>query len=250
MLISERFEKILQVVNQKGSARLGELAELLGSSESTIRRDVYALHEMGKLQKVHGGATSLEKNYLSRENTLFERFEMMKSQKELIAKTAAKLVRDGETIFLDAGTTTGYMVAHLSASNLLVVTNSLIHAQNLVRKGIRTIVLGGEIRPISEAIEGIFAAELLERFNFDKAFLGTNGFSHRSGHTTPSPYEAQVKETARKGSHQTFVLADHTKQNIVTLTSFAKLEDTTLITDSLDEEYEFIPHIIAKEETL
>ena len=246
MLVSERFEKILQMVNKTGSVRLTELVDQIGVSESTVRRDIHALHQMGKLQKIHGGATSLDMKFLSKENSLQERLKINPDEKESIARLAASLIDDCDTIFIDAGTTTGQMIQHLNSCNLLVVTNSLSHAQSLVRYGIKTIVLGGEVRPISEAIEGPFATNLLERFNFDKAFLGANGFSIGTGYTTPSPYEAQVKEIAKNRSKATYVLADRSKQNVVALTSFARLDEAVLITDELDPEFGSIPHLIAR----
>ena len=133
MLVSERFEKILQMVNKTGSVRLTELVDQIGVSESTVRRDIHALHQMGKLQKIHGGATSLDMKFLSKENSLQERLKINPDEKESIARLAASLIDDCDTIFIDAGTTTGQMIQHLNSCNLLVVTNSLSHAQSLVR---------------------------------------------------------------------------------------------------------------------
>lgn len=247
VLSNERLDRILNLVNQKGSVRLSFLSEQLGASESTIRRDINQLHEEGRLKRVHGGATTVSKRYIAPENSLSERIALNQKEKTIIAKAALEFVDDYDTIFIDAGTTTKCLVDLLDKKNLLVVTNSLSHAQTLVSKGIRVIVLGGEIRPLSEAVEGPFALELLKQLNFDKAFLGTNAFSIGAGYTTPSPNEAQIKRTALERASQAYVLADSSKQGLVTLSGFASLEDAILITDRVDEEYRFINPVLAKE---
>lgn len=247
MLSSERFKKILELVNSKGSVRLTEIASQLKISESTARRDIAELDKKGFLKKIHGGATSLRNNFLASESSLNERFLKNHSAKQLIAKFAASLINDSDTIFIDAGSTTKFILDHIEAKDITVVTNGIQNALELNIKGIRTILIGGEVRKISEATKGPFAVNLLSKLNFDKAFIGSNGFDEKSGFTTPSPSEAEVKRTAIRQSKAAYVLADSSKESLVTLSNFANFDEVTLITDKISQNFSHINYLIAKE---
>lgn len=247
MLSSERFKKILEIVNSKGSIRLSEIVEQLKISESTARRDITELDKKGFLKKIHGGATSLNSNFLALESSLNERFLKNKSQKQLIAKFASSLINDSDTIFIDAGSTTKFILDYIQAKDITAVTNGIQNAIELNAKGIRTILIGGEVRKISEATKGPFAIDLLSKLNFDKAFMGSNGFDEKSGFTTPSPSEAEVKRIAIKQSKMSYILADSSKENLVTLSKFANFDEVTLITDKISQKFSHINYLIAKE---
>ena len=247
MLSSERFKKIIEMVNSKGSIRLNDIVNTLNISESTARRDITELNRKGLLQKIHGGATSLENKYLASESSLNERYLKNKDKKQLIAKFAARLIKDSDTIYLDAGSTTKFILDFLDAKNITVVTNGIQNAIELNNRGIRTILIGGEIRPISEATEGPFAINILSKLNFDKAFMGSNGFDEKSGFTTPSPNEAEVKRQAIKQAKKSYILADSSKENLVTLSNFANFDEVTLITDKISQKFSHINYLIAKE---
>lgn len=245
MLSSERFDRILDIVNTKGNVKVFEIVEKLGVSESTIRRDIIQLDKKGLLKKIHGGATSVNKNYLNTESSLNERLSRNLDEKIKIAKFCATLIEDNDTIFIDAGTTTKYIIEYIEAKNILVVTNSIHHAIELSKKKIKTIITGGEIRLLTEATQGPFAIELLSKLHFDKSFLGANGFSLRTGFTTPSPNEAEVKKLVIKQSKKSYILADSSKENIITMTHFANFENVALVTEKLSKEFFDINHLIA-----
>ena len=110
MLTEERYNIILSVLSANSSVSVTELTELIGASESTIRRDLLTLAKMGKLKKVHGGAVSMEPNILLQEPDVDEKMKLNASAKERIAKYAAEMIRPNDFVFIDAGTTTGKMI--------------------------------------------------------------------------------------------------------------------------------------------
>ncbi len=115
------------------------------------------------------------------------------------------------------------------------VTNGIVHAKSLVRKGLRAFVIGGELKLITEAIIGFTAIEELNRYNFSKCFLGTNGISKANGFTTPDIDEAMIKNKAHEKSYVTYILADHSKFNRVFSVSFGEMSNSCIITDKLTD---------------
>ena len=124
MLTEERKAKILEIVNKKKSVSVPDLIKKFGVSESTIRRDITSLSREGKILKVHGGAVKLEE----RTND---------DEKIRIARYAASLIQSGDVVFIDAGTTTHFMLDFITEKRATYVTNAVSHAKDLVRKGLR-----------------------------------------------------------------------------------------------------------------
>ena len=198
MLAEERFAQIIDLLSEKRSATVQELCEALNASESTIRRDLTELDRLGKLNKVHGGATLPDSQFLAEEPTMDAKQSLAIAEKRAIAKAAATLIRPQDFVYIDAGTTTLALVQVLSGSALEAhyVTNGIAHARLLAQKGCKVFVPGGMLRPNTEAIVGAAAVASLQAYNFTKAFLGANGVDLQAGFTTPDPEEAAVKATA------------------------------------------------------
>ena len=189
MLAEERFAQILDLLSEKRSATVQELCEALNASESTIRRDLTELDRLGKLNKVHGGATLPDSQFLADEPTMDAKQSLAIAEKRAIAKAAAALIRPQDFVYIDAGTTTLALVQVLSGSALEAhyVTNGIAHARLLAQKGCKVFVPGGMLRPNTEAIVGAAAVASLQAYNFTKAFLGVNGVDLQAGFTTPDP---------------------------------------------------------------
>ena len=134
MLTQERHSEIVKIVNERKSVSVVELAHLLDSSESTIRRDLNLLHEQGQINKVHGGATSILNNYIVAEETVDEKAQRCIEEKSRIGLYAAGLIQPGELVFIDAGTTTYCMVSNLANPDTVYVTNGISHAKLLGQK--------------------------------------------------------------------------------------------------------------------
>ena len=235
MLTQERYQSILQIVNEKDTATVAELAQILDTSESTIRRDLSALDEQGKLRKVFGGATSINRPHGVYEDAVSDREKLMAAEKTMIAEYCAKTVNDSDFVFIDAGTTTSRLVDFLENKRATYVTNGITHARKLIYKGFNTYIVSGKIKPVTEAVIGAEGIKNLKNFNFSKAFMGTNGIDLAAGFTTPDIEEALMKEAAIKQSYMSFVLADHTKFRRVFPVTFSQLKTCCIVTDSVPD---------------
>lgn len=194
MLTEKRQKEILRFLDEKGSVTVQELTERLDASESTIRRDLAVLHQKGALVKVFGGAVQAESRINIREEKVALRKELNKEEKIRIAAYAATLVEPDDFVYLDAGTTTEYMIPFLTEKSAVFVTNAVSHALRLTENGFRVILIGGELKAATEAIVGNEAYVNLQKYNFTKGFFGTNGLNRTSGFTTPDINEAMIKE--------------------------------------------------------
>ncbi|MEB6202265.1 DeoR/GlpR family DNA-binding transcription regulator [Mammaliicoccus fleurettii] len=213
MLTTERHQLIIDEINQRETVTLQELINLTHSSTSTIRRDLSQLEQRGLLKRVHGGATQIAKRHEERNMTDKElRFQ---DEKQEIARLAAFLIADGDTIYLDAGTTTLEMIPFITQQDIIVVTNGLTHVRPLLEKGIPVYMTGGEVKSTTFANIGVNAVKSLERYRFDKAFIGMNGIDLNYGLSTPDPNESEMKEKAIHLASQVYVLLDHSKFNEV-----------------------------------
>lgn len=144
MLTEERYSIILERVKQNKSVKLLELCELLKASESTILRDLTLLDERGLLKKVHGGAISAEEHSFNPEEQDVEsKSKLFTDEKLAIARFSASLVDDGDFIFIDAGTTTGYMIDFLPDKKITFVTNAFVHAKKLAQRGFKVYMPAG-----------------------------------------------------------------------------------------------------------
>lgn len=198
MLTETRQEEILRMLEQKGSVTVQELKDVFGASESTIRRDLNVLHKKGALIKVFGGAVQTESRINTREEEVALRKEQSREEKLRIARYAASLIEPDDFIYLDAGTTTGYMIPYLTERTAMFVTNAVSHALMLAENGFRVILIGGELKAATEAIVGNEAYVNLKKYNFTKGFWGANGVNPMAGFTTPDINEAMIKECAMK----------------------------------------------------
>ena len=231
MLTEERQQAILKYLEEKNAVTVLELTKLFDASESTIRRDLTVLDRQGKLKKVHGGATRFEQEFLTTEYDVDTKNTWSQIEKEKIGRYAASLLVEEDIVFLDAGTTTEKMIDYITEKRATFVTNGIVHGKKLIKKGIRTYILGGELKGNTEAIIGTEAVDNLRKYNFTKCFIGTNGISIEGGFSTPTVDEAYVKKEAIKRSLNAYILADHTKFAKTTAVTFAKLEEAIILTD-------------------
>ena len=236
LLTEKRYQIILDYLKEHDAVTVTQLTEMLNSSESTIRRDLNALNEEGKLKKVFGGATSI--THISRvpEELVSYRESVMREEKERIGRYAAAFINNDDFVYIDSGTTTSCFIDYITNDKATYVTNGVAHALKLLRKGLNAYLIGGRIKPVTEAIVGAEGIRGLENYNFTKAFMGTNGIDIQAGFTTPDIEEACVKEKAVQQSYMTYVLADHTKFHRVYPVTFSSLDTCCIITDKLPEE--------------
>ncbi len=237
MLSEQRHRKILELLKERRSITVIEVKELLGISESTARRDITELDKKGQLVKVFGGAVASDHIYLSSEPTVAQKTEINTEEKKRIAKYAASLIQPHDFVFLDAGTTTGYLLDYLEETDASFVTNAVAHAQRLAAAGIHVILTGGTLKSSTEAVVGTTTVMMLKDFHFTKGFFGVNGVSRSAGFTTPDANEALVKKTALEQCRKAYILADHSKFHVVSSVTFAPLKAGIILTDQGPEEY-------------
>ena len=232
-LAEERKAQILQILNEEGVVSVNELRERLDASESTVRRDLLELDRLGKLNRVHGGATLTDRQFVLNEADIEEKIRKNVNEKKAIAEFAAMQIQDGDFVYLDAGTTTLLMIDFITARDAQFVTNGIVHARNLAARGLRTHVLGGELKSSTEAVVGAEAVQALQNYNFSKAFLGTNGIHPKFGYTTPDSDEALLKTAAMERSFVKYIVSVYSKFGKVTTVTFAQLDEAAIITDQV-----------------
>ena len=154
MLTEERYNKILEALKNKGTITVAEMTECTGASESTIRRDLIALDEMGKLNKVHGGATAVAHQFIADEIAVSVKEQLCVEEKKAIARYAVNMINDDDFIFIDAGTSTGWMIEYLESTRATFVTNGIAHIKRLMNKGLRAYMIGGLGKPVTESTVG------------------------------------------------------------------------------------------------
>jgi DeoR family transcriptional regulator, fructose operon transcriptional repressor len=239
MFADERKMRILAELKEKQSVSVSELAHDLESSESTIRRDLQELEEQGLLKRTHGGAVSNE--VASFEPSVQEKDVQNQQEKYMIAKLAANMVRDGETVLLDAGTTTLQIAKAIADRNISVLTNSLQIGQELTsQSNIDLMVLGGGFRRTTGALVGPITESILSGINVDILFLGANGIDLVHGITTPNITEAATKMAMIRSARRVVLAADRTKLNQISMFKVCELSnlDVFMTDGELPPEYQ------------
>ena len=236
MLAAMRQARILEEVKRAGGVRVSELAQLLGVSDMTVRRDLETLARQGLIAKVHGGATTVELG--STDEPGFEAKSVREPlEKEAIAARAAALIQPGTAVALTAGTTTWTLARYLrDIPHLTVVTNSVNIAEVLYKhdRADLTIVLTGGVRTPSDALVGGVAVSTIRSLHFDVVVMGVHGIDARAGLTTPNLTEAETNRAFAEAARRLVVVADHTKWGVIGLSQIAPIDAVdTLITDDL-----------------
>lgn len=217
---------------QDGPVDVERLCALLGVSVATIRRDLNQLASDGSIVRTYGGAAFVRHN--RHEHTLNERMQIHSAQKSAIARLAASKIEDGETIILDAGTTTAALARELRGrADLHVITNNVEAFAILAHDpAIRITLLGGALRPLSMGTLGPLTDMALARISADKVFLGADGIVASRGLCEATPEQACLKEKMMAQADTIFVLADASKLGFPVQQNWTPLtRPWTLITD-------------------
>ncbi len=232
MLSVKRLEEITKTLERDGSVDVGALSEQLGVTTKTIRQDLVKLEELGLLERVHGGAVLKQS-----ENGIYpiqQRKRQSLAEKERIARAAMAYVGEGDTIILDGGSTTLQLAKLLGDKRIVVVTNDmLIAAELLSKENVTLYVTGGKLRR-----EGVFtllgreAERTIRRYNANRLFLATSALDFRHGLMVLSEDEAEVKKAMIAVAKEVVCLADYSKFHKSAFVSFASLKDIqVMVTD-------------------
>lgn len=233
MLIEERRQYILGLAQKHGRVLVEDLSESLGISRITIRKDLDHLQNRGVLQRTHGGAILPTTGSLS-DPSLQEKEGLSSVEKERISAAAVKLVKEGQCVLLDSGTTTTAIARALKTfSHLTIITNALNIAAELSGTDFEVLLTGGSLRKNSFSLVGPLAEDMFHEMHADILFLGVDGFDVEVGLTTPNLMESRVNRAMVKSSSRVIAVCDSTKFG---RRSLCKIVDATaihhVITDS------------------
>ena len=217
MLTLERQEEILDILNKTNSATVEELAKKLYVSSATIRRDLRQMESQGLIKRSHGGAIPFKSTTEESAFALREQENIV--AKKTIANLAVKLVKNGDSIFLDSSSTTGLTIPLLNSFQYLSVTtiglrNALLLSQT---NNIKIYIAGGQVQNHSNSIIGSDTIDYISRIHADISLISCSGLDLQNGITEASIEQAKIKQQMRKNSNKLAVLCDSTKFNKVFL---------------------------------
>jgi len=232
LIPAQRHERIRERLEACKIVSNSELSELLGVSEATIRRDLEWLEEQGLLERTHGGAILSQQ--MKFEPEYAARALAHPEEKRSIGAAAAALIEEGDTIFLNSGTTATQLIRHIPiGSKITVITNNLSAALEVREASFELILLGGSFYARSNAVIGHFATENLRQVYANKTLIGVDGISLKYGCTVPSNSEAEIVHLMIERTRgPVIVMADHSKWGVVSNFEIARLDQVhSLVTD-------------------
>ncbi len=210
---SQRRLQISELVRQHGSVQVTSLAHQFGVSAQTVRKDLRYLAERGVMARAYGGAidsgmmggTSAEPNYEAKRTTHLD-------EKRRIGVRAAALIKPGDTVVIDSGTTSIQLAEAVPDIDITVVTNDFGVLSALAPKGnINLVMLGGELRRRNMAFYGGLTVEALDELHMDKLFLGVDGFDLERGITTHYEPEALLNRKMVEAAREVIAITDSSK---------------------------------------
>jgi DeoR family transcriptional regulator of aga operon len=211
MLSEERRRAILDMLQTDGRVLVTDLAKHFRTSLITIRKDLEVLHHDGQLERTHGGALPMKTGAL-KDRSLGEKERLHRQEKVRIAAAAVQMIRQGQVIILDSGTTTTAIArACRKFESLTIITNATNIATELADTAVQVILTGGVLRANSFSLVGPLAEESLQKLSADLLFLGVDGFDVRYGLTTPNLLEARVNRAMAEAARRTVLVCDSSK---------------------------------------
>ena len=233
MIPYERQKKILSIIEEKELVKIDELQKIFdGVSVSTLRRDLKELEKNRKIESFSGGAfkkiSTIGEIPISTKNTLES------EKKEKIARMASELIVDGNTIYLDSGSTCTMILKYIIGKKITIyTTNTDVFSinENVIAD---IFVLGGRYNPITSSLTGPFTEDLLKNLYFNKSFLGANGIDETLGVTTPTIEEATKKRMVKRHPDQIYLVCDSSKFHKLSNVKAFDLDDVIVISDKND----------------
>jgi DeoR family fructose operon transcriptional repressor len=211
--LEERRIRLLEYINRNNRAGVGELAAKFSVPEATIRRDLLYMESENLIYRTHGGAIRRDQPSLWKTTSLHERSIQHRDEKERIADLVEQLVHDGESIMIDAGSTTLCVARKLvSKKSLLILTNTSTIGEILAGINDNKVILtGGELVQRTNATVGLAAELSLRQYRTDKAIIGISGLLMEEGFFAAIPEEAEIKRLMSKNAKETIVVTDSSK---------------------------------------
>ncbi len=247
MLKPERYLRIMELINDKGIVSTEELCKALNVSTATIRRDLVQMDIDKMLMRTHGGAVALTKTS-NADVPISIRQHLQKGEKARIGAAAAELVKEGESIYIGAGTTTRELAARLGGfHHLTVLTNDIGVAYEIASNTDNSlIVAGGSLKKSSVTLAGFFTEQMLKELHVDMAFMAVDAVDIYAGFVDYSTDEALIKRTMLKNSGKCVMLVDHSKFQNHAFMSIFPLSDVDIVITSDDIDDSFKRHFEAE----
>lgn len=235
---AERHHYITKLIRKRSIVTVAELSKALEVSDLTVRRDLHHLEKHGILERTHGGAVATRRQigegFYDYKNQVDQR------EKEAIGRASAELVENGDTLLVNAGSSTHQVLNHLDRTDVLVITNSLNAVAALRGKNVKLILTGGNYSPHSNSVSGSFAEMMLGQVYGSKAIIGVDGISCRYGITTANQQEADINRCfIARTTGPKIVVASRSKFGVVSNFVSGSIKDIDIVvTDSgFDEAY-------------
>lgn len=226
MSISKRQEQILALLQEHRFLSVEKLSQLTYTSPSSIRRDLTQLQNMYLIKRTHGGASFLDHSDLPA--SLDIRMTQNIVGKRIIAKKAATLLREGQSILLDSSTTAGFLIPHIAKlSRVTLFTNNMITAMNAINYGITTHCIGGEAVRQSAALSGEAAYRAVTELSPDILFFSSHSLDMTGVISDPTSEENYIRVLMLQNARQKVFLCDHEKfgrRSLYTLTSLNRVD--------------------------
>ena len=229
----ERRDSIIQIIQKNGKVRVDTLSDKFDVSSVTIRNDLDFLEKKGIVHRTHGGALLRKSVY--EDPSLEEKQQLYRKEKQRIGEKAVELIKDGDSIMLDSGTTAMEIAQRLNGKkNLTVMTNAINLALKLGNLESMSVMLtGGLLRKESFSLVGPEAEATISNYYFDKLFLGVDGLDINFGLTTPNPMEAQLNRIMVERAQQVIAITDSSKFGRHSFSYICDVDViSTLITDT------------------
>jgi len=220
----ERREQILNILEKEKRVMIIELCKQFNTTPVTIRSDLSILEKEGLLKRTHGGA--VKSKTLFPGMALTEKEKLHLDEKLRIVKKAVKLIKKGDIIILDSGSTTSLLAKEIkNFSGITVITSAINIASELSQSDIEVILTGGSLQKESSTLVGPFAEEVLQRISADKLFQGVDGIDFEVGLTTPNILEAKTSRVMMSVSGKNILLVDSSKFGRRSLGVIAKVKE-------------------------
>ncbi|MDD7795385.1 DeoR/GlpR family DNA-binding transcription regulator [Clostridium sp. 'White wine YQ'] len=236
MFIVERHKHILDLLERDGKVLVKDLSTLFGVSESMIRKDLQVLEKNNLLQRTYGGAINIKRTIVTGES-FFKRVEKNTDLKEVIAQKAYELLKEGDTIFLDASSISYFLAKLITQNNksITLITN-MVEISSMIKLDSKThvIFIGGDYDPLVGGNIGSHSNEQIKLYRCNKAFIGCSGIDLRDGSiSTGESEDAGTKKVIMKISKELFLLAPNERFNLDGIYTFSNISDFhSIITES------------------
>jgi DeoR/GlpR family transcriptional regulator of sugar metabolism len=240
--MTDRLNMILRILSEGTKVSVNELSSELKVSPATIRQDLSSLENKGFLKRVHGGAVLNESDDIS------HRMAINYNEKVKIAKKAAGFINEGDTIFVESGSLNALFVKEISSvKDLTIITSNSFIARSIDQSlGCNVVLLGGVYQEESESIVGNLAKICIENLNFNKVFLGIDGYTMETGITGRDMMRSEIAGLIVEKGMEIFILTDSSKFGKINMSRYCSLEDVDFIITDSEISSEYIKHLETK----